>query len=46
MEYQNEAESEQWKKLVVGKAEEIDQFLKKDQFKFGNFGHFLSADKL
>jgi hypothetical protein len=46
IEFQSEAERKAWIKLIVQKAEEIDQFLKKDKFKFGSFGQFLSADKV
>ena len=46
VEFPDAKESDEWQKLVIGKAKEIDQFLKKDQFAFGNFGHYLSADKV
>lgn len=46
IEFQGESERKAWSDLITQKAEEIDKFLKKDKFKFGSFGQFLSADKI
>lgn len=38
LEFHDEKSVQVWKDLVEKRAEEIDQFLKKDKFRFGTFG--------
>jgi hypothetical protein len=45
LEFQSSEACQLWSDLIVLKANDIDQFLKKDKFVFGSFGS-IEADKV
>jgi hypothetical protein len=43
LEFSSIEERKDWTQHIVQKAEEIDAFLKKDKFQFGNFGSISTS---
>ena len=44
MEFTSEQSLETWSRIIEAKAQKIETFLKKDKFKFGDFGQMSSQD--